>query len=441
MIITVDIIAPLFKASPVRFTLFRVGAGLEAEYDTTRKTMIIMERMDTPAKATDGLLSIGYVANLKNGVYIKELQELLSDTDQDPTSQEVRERATQAEIMLLNRHGYPTDAEGQPVPESRAKFKAFKTGYMLNGKEVYGWFEKGEMGNFVGVSWGTLQEFRAYARLREQTSRLFKMGDFYFDDIDGCQTFLEDIAQATIPESWKYKNKITTIKYPILKSYLETLFVRLKKEGKVEKSEDGKYIIFNTNLLDKFFHAMYIVAEVQEAEGLEVYFHPIRTAEESYTALKRYGFENVRPEPPKFFDRIDEVIFNTSWRIEKEHNSLKHIIEQRIDRFPANMRGQDTYVLAKKLYDAIDYALAIAQRNYKYIIPIYYPRFDSISFLMPIFLDGTYNTYPDFALVLETDAVNQIYIARTILDLESGYQDARLIAKPDESWLNPVTLK
>ena len=397
--------------------------------------------MNTPEKATDGLLRIGYVANLKNGVYIKELQELLNDTDQDPTSQNLRERATNAEIILLNKHGYPTDAAGRTVPESRAKFKAFKTGYFLNDKDVYGWFEKSEMGNFVGVTWGTLQELRAYARLREKTTHLFKMGDFYFNNIDDCQAFLEDIAEATIPESWKYRNKNTTIKYPILKSYLETLFVKLKKEGKVQKSTDGKYIIFNTNLLDKFFHAMYIIAEVQEAEGLEVYFRPIRTAEESYTTLKKYGFENVRPEPPKFFDEVNEVVFNTSWKIEKDHDSLKHIIEQRIDRFPSHMRGQSPYVLAKKLYDAIAYALAIAQRNYKYIVPIYYPRFDRISFLMPIFLEGTYNTYPDFALVLETDAKNEIYIARTILDLESGYQDARLIAKPDESWLNPVTLK
>ena len=40
---------------------------------------------------------------------------------------------------------------------------------------------------------------------------------------------------------------------------------------------------------------------------------------------------------------------------------------------------------------------------------------------MPIFLDGTYNTSPDFALVLQTDAENEIYITRTILDLETGY--------------------
>ena len=66
---------------------------------------------------------------------------------------------------------------------------------------------------------------------------------------------------------------------------------------------------------------------------------------------------------------------------------------------------------------------------------------DDICFLMPIFLEGTYSASPDFALVLQRDKENMMYIAKTILDLETGYQDARLIAKPDESWLNPVTLK
>lgn len=402
-----------------------------------------MEKFTSSAKTTDGLLRIGFVSNLKNGVYIKELRELLSDTDQEPTSRELRERANAARIVLLNRHGYPSDAAGRAVPESRAKFKVFDTGYQLGGDAVYGWFEKNDKGSFTGVAWGTMKDLRIYARLLEKTAHLFRMGDFCFDSMDECQAFLEDIAQATIPESWRYRNKTTTIKYPILKSYIETLFVRLKKEGKVLRSGDGRYIIFNTNLLDKFFHAMYIVAEVMETDGAELYVRPVRTAEESYTTLKRYGFEDAHPEPPKFFDDVNEVIFNTSepWRIDKNYDSLTHIIEQRIDRFPAGMRHQDPYVLAKKLYDAISYALAIAQRNYKYIVPIYYPRFDSISFLMPIFLDGTYNAYPDFALVLQTDAKNKIYVARTILDLETGYQDARLIAKPDESWLNPVTLK
>ena len=400
-----------------------------------------MENIETPAKDRYGLPKIGFVANLKGGVYMKELQELLSDTEHEPTSQEIRERADAAKILFLNKNGYETDARKKAVTESTAIYKAFDTGYDLEGQPIYGWFEKNENGRFDGVSWGTMQQLRAYAQLKNKMSYLFKMGDFYFENIDECQTFMEDIAQATIPESWKYRNKTTVIKHPILKSYLETVFVRLKKENKVLKSSDGKYIIFNTNLLNKFFQDIYIIAEVHAADDIEVYMKPIRTSKESYAELRRYGFEGMVPEPPKFFDNVNEVIFNTSWMIDKNYDSLTHIIEQRKDRFPANMRDQNPYTLARKLYDAIDYAVAIAQRNYKYIVPIYYPKYDRISFLMPIFLDGTYNTSPDFALVLQTDAENKIYITRTILDLETGYQDARLVAKPDESWLNPVTLK
>ena len=399
--------------------------------------------MKTPTKAHDGLLQFGYVANLKNGAYIKDLQEKLSDTDQEPTSQELRERANSAEVVSLNRHGYPKDAAGRNIPESKVRFKGFNTGYKFDGKYIFGWFErKNDESSFEGVFWATEQELRAYARLKEKTSRLFKMGDLYFESIDDCQEFLDDIAKAAIPESWRYKNKQSAINHPILKSYLETIFIKLKKEGKVIKSTDGKHIIFNTNLLDKFFHEIYIIAEVQEAEDIEVYMRPLRTAEESYRDFKKYGFsEDIKPTAPKFFEEVNEVIFNPLWKIDKNYSALTHIIEQRIDRFPVHMRTKNSYLLARKLYDAIEYAVAIAQRNYKYIVPIYYPKYNRISFLMPIFLEGTYNAYPDFALVLQTDAENKMYIARTILDLETGYQDARLVAKPDESWLNPVTLK
>lgn len=401
--------------------------------------------VNSTLKAYDGLLRIGYVANLRGGAYLKELQEALSGTDEEPTSQKIREIVNNAEILLLNGSGYPKDAAGRLVPASRVAYKAFDTGYdTATGEDLYGWFERDkDTDRYTGVSWGTMKELRAYASIRKTITKSFKMGDFYFDSLDDCQEFLDDIAKSTIPESWKFKNKPSSINHPILKMYLENIFAKLKKEGKVVKSADGKHIIFNTNLLDKFFHALYIIAEVREAADLEVYLNPIRTSEESYATLRRYGFEDVHPEPPVFFDDVNEVIFNTSsdWRIDKDFTSLSHIIEQRLDRFPQQMQTKSPDQLAGKLYNAIDYALAIAQRNYKYIVPIYYPRFDSISFLMPIFLDRAYAASPDFALVLQTDKENKMYIARTILDLEAGYQDARLIAKPDESWLNPVTLK
>lgn len=397
---------------------------------------------DSTQKAAYGICRLGYISNLRNDAYLKDLQDVLNGTDQIPTSAEIRDRVDVAEIVQLNRHGYPHDRAGRSIPEDKVRFRAFNSGYQLDGEDVYGWLEGNQEDGFRGaISWGTLKQLRSYASLKSITDYAFKMGDFYFKSIDDCQTFLEDLQKAIMPESWAYKSKTSALKYSILKSYLENVFRKLKKENKVLKNADGTYVIFNTNLLDKFFHSVYIVAEVKEAEGLEAYFNPKRVAEESYTNLRQYGFEAANPEPPTFFSDINEVIFHPQWKIEKDYDSLIHITEERIERFPANMRSRDVSYLAKKLYEGIDYAIKMAQRNYKYIVPIYYPRFDSITFLMPIFLDGTYTAVPDFALVLSTDANNETYIARTILDLETGYQDARLIAKPDESWLNPAVMK
>ena len=142
-----------------------------------------MENMTTPTKAPDGLLKIGYVANLKGGVYIKELQELLSDTEHEPTSQEIRERADVAVPISLNRYGYPTDNTGQSIPERSVIFKGFNTGYKLDGQDVYGWYIRNDKENrFEGVIWLTIPELKAYARLKSK----FKMGDFYFDSNARC---------------------------------------------------------------------------------------------------------------------------------------------------------------------------------------------------------------------------------------------------------------
>lgn len=406
--------------------------------------------METTLKSTktyDGLLQFGFVANLRNSDYIKELTNILAGTSFEPTAQDIREIANNATILELNLNGYETNSKGEKIAPSSVHFKAFNTGYKnADNEDIYGWFEKDrdkDKGKvfFKGVYWGTLAQLRAYGKIKKTMVISFRMGDFCFNDINDCLSFLDDIAKNTIPESWKFMKKQSDINYPILKSYIETVFAKLKNEGKVLRSKDGKYIMFNTNLLDKFFHELYIIAEVKQAEGIEFYLNPIRTAEESYSTLRKYGFENIHPEPPVFFNDVNEVIFNTEWRIDKDYVSLSHIIEKRIYRFPQHWQDKSPDILARKLYDAIDFALAIAQRNYKYIVPIYYPRFNNISFLMPIFLEGAYSASPDFALVLQTDKENKLYVAKTILDLEMGYQDARIIAKPDESWLNPVTLK
>lgn len=416
--------------------------------------------MVTNEKTKTGLFKLGFVANSRNDAFLKELHRAIEGTEVElPSFQEIRRIADVAEIIYLNFSGYPQDREGNPVSELTAQYLTFNTGYKnLDGEDIYGWFEKKENG-FVGVNWNTLSEIRAYASVQKFLLKSFKMGKFYFKDLDDCNAFLDDLANKTIDEDWNYKKKPSRISAPILRSYIQTLFSKLEKEreagepDKIIKNRDGSHIIFNTNLLDRFFNDEYIIAEVKKIDDTqEVYINPVRVSKDSGSELIKYGFSrNVAPKPPKFFENVNEVIFHPEYYIEKSYDSLTHIIEQRIDRFPEEQKGKTSDNLANKLYNAIDYALAIAQRNYKYIVPIYYPRFDTISFIMPIFLERSYKKRPDFALVLQNippvlDGDGKVveegyYVARTILDLEDGYQDARVIAKPDESWLNPGEIK
>ena len=117
-------------------------------------------------------------------------------------------------------------------------------------------------------------------------------------------------------------------------------------------------------------------------------------------------------------------------------DKLKHIIEERIERFPKDFRGLSPEVLGKRLNDAIVLAKSIAQRNYKFIVPMYYPTQQRIQLLMPIYLNNTYSNKPDFALVLTPKKDTKLYIPETVLGLNEVYQNARLIAKPEQSWFN-----
>ena len=251
-------------------------------------------------RTKDGLLRFGFVANLKQGVYLKELHRVIEGTVEGlPSSKELREIANDAQIIYLNSNGYPQDRDGAPVTEELAKFIAFNTGYQtLEGSDVYGWFEKEDNGVFVGVNWNSIDEIRIYASMQKFQLKSFKMGKFYFKDLEDCNAFLEDLARTTIEEDWNYKKKPSRISAPILRSYIQTLFSKLEKEqesgesDKIIHSKDGSHIIFNTNLLDHFFNDEYIIAEVKKiSDTEEVYINPVRVSKDSGSEFIKYGFQ------------------------------------------------------------------------------------------------------------------------------------------------------
>ena len=229
-----------------------------------------------------GLLKLGYVTNLKTCK--AELNALLADEKQVSIS-ELNVLVNSASIVYLNKYGYAQNRSGEKVLQKDANYLYFETGLTdVSGSTIIGWFERrGKESVFKGVTWGT----KATLDTKIRTSRMFHWGDLYFKNEEEGLAFLEDIAASTIPETWSFKNKPSTVNHPILKSYIENTFEVLKKEAergaknKLVYSQDNKYLVFNTNLLDKFFHEILIAVEVRKQEdGSELLVSPRRVKKE-----------------------------------------------------------------------------------------------------------------------------------------------------------------
>lgn len=349
-----------------------------------------------------------------------------------------------SDVEYLNGAGYAKFEDGTIVSMESGKFARFKTNLKTkSGTQVFIWFTKNAKGSYEGLNCGDENIFKQALSDR----RSFFSGRMSFESIEACNIFLKELANDSMSEPWEYKNrKDNRFDCPILKSYLEYELDRLfyeyeelQKENKIVFNKKKDKVLFNTNLLDKFAHDLIIVGDIVVIGGKTSITNLQKNP--PLSELRKLGFDNTNPLPPEFFNDINEIVFHCDWEIDCNSNRYTHIIEQRLERFPDKYKTFDKSVLSHKLDNAIKFAQKIAQRNYKFIVPMYYPRSHRIQLLMPIYLENSSTSQPDFALVLTPVPDYKLYTPETILGLEDVYQDARLIAKPDESWLNPEIIK
>lgn len=387
-----------------------------------------------------GLKKFGFINNFN--AQLNHFNYLLQGTEHTYKGYELDALVDGLEPVNLNSFGCD-NYHGTPIADCYAAYRVLYTGLKTaTGDEVVGLFTLNKKyKNYEGVVWTTRRGLRMELSLK---SRL-RIGDIYFASKDSFSSFLSGIACNAVPEPWNFSGKENSNCYPILKSYLENILWKLKKEAaegkpnKVVYSADGQHILFNTNLPDTFGNDILILAEVRKkANGEEYYENPTMQKGGIY-GRRQFGFrDDARPEPATFFDDVNEVIFQSSWMIDTSFDHLFHIIQENRSRFPKDYQEKNPAEVACDLEKAINLAVKMAKRNFKYIAPMYRPQKDGIQLLMPIYLKGSYKQSPDFALVLTPE--NGIYLPETILPIEGAYQNARLIAMPDEAWLKPDTV-
>ena len=247
---------------------------------------------------------------------------------------------------------------------------------------------------------------------------------FDFAFINNIDQRLDNLEQLAEPEDWDYQNTPTATHKPILLNYLRYTFIRLREENKIELSEDGLNVVFNTGLVTQNQEPIFALFGRNQIPDRQPWF--------LLDWRRRGDYELVRfqrlPEMAHYLSAPAALIFDTTKELRA---NIEHIIADNKSRFPPPYDSMDEYALQTFLKGAIDNAKERVRRNYKTAIPQYYRG--RIQLLLPLCISSPAKA--DLAVVVEDH--ESFYRASTCLTLDMAYNNARQLAKPDRDWLKP----
>lgn len=284
----------------------------------------------------------------------------------------------------------------------------------------------------------------------------------YMGDFQSAITKLKNLA---LEERWYYERQNPSYPYPILSNYLKYTFFRLMKENKVKCGTN--YAAFNTGLVNKLYDPIYALFgknnKVQN-NRYEWYFIDFCVAGQEREGKTLVNSFNPLPERATYADSNSDYFYDGKSEPIMDWN---HIILENVGRLPVDFLTEnrpDGFIIRdteemeemdKRAYyasfakaiendakifrtmqnrikDALKVAMKRVEWNFKTAIPMYYPRNNTFSLLLPLALVDEDKI--DVALVIEKKP-SGLYQGQTILPLELAYCDARLITRPDSDWL------
>lgn len=264
---------------------------------------------------------------------------------------------------------------------------------------------------------------------KKYESALFKFAIFPKYD-EALRYLAEELADKE--DKWDFSDaKLKNLS--ILRNYLEHVFRKLEQEKKIAFTLDNSYACFNTGLVTDNWEEIYAffaknMGSPKEGKPTIPFFFKAFLKRSSTQLLQH--FHNNLPGIADFFQRPEELLFNPNCQLIPD---IDHIIEDNKERFPAHMLNDGPAEMRRKLEGAIEEVKRKVKTNYKVAVPQYFNN--RIQLLLPLCLTPNSGN-PDLALVVHK-LNDTTYTARTCLTLKMAYNNARLIVKPQSSWLKP----
>lgn len=251
----------------------------------------------------------------------------------------------------------------------------------------------------------------------------------FFSCFDVSISFLAKHLAA--PEPWDF-GLHTPKHYPILKNYLEQTFRKVLSEGKILYKDDNSFCTFNTGLVTPNLEPIYALFD-KNTVSIHTPYHFKAFLKRSDEELLNI-FNGELPDRANYFEHPEDLIFNPNCELIAQ---VDHIIgdEKNKNRLPESFRKLPNDEMIRRLDGAIEECKKRVRANYTLAVPQFYN--ERIQLLLPLNLTSR-TSNPDLALVVSrvSDGAN-VYTARTCLTLRMAYNNARLIIKPQSSWLHP----
>lgn len=127
-------------------------------------------------------------------------------------------------------------------------------------------------------------------------------------------------------------------------------------------------------------------------------------------------------KPIMFFDDSSQEILNATMdNFDISQKSLLHIIKERKERFPDEIRDEDPELIARYLFSAVEREIKILQRDPSYIKPTYSGETGTISWYMPFHIKRKFTEEPELVIVIRK--VDEFYEIKTILPYDDEIKD------------------
>lgn len=276
---------------------------------------------------------------------------------------------------------------------------------------------------------------------KEKTNKVGK----FFADSNAMGTDFEDASAPKTKDERVFRSYWTTEPSDLVKEINDMLMINnwsslngldryIKIIGSrivqlIEQKQSEYYLLnkiksaaVNTGLLDKFGNDIHVIYRMNLTYGIYVP-HKIVDSKRMYLYE---GFIQDKADPinilPITFFNKDDLPFRASIdEFDITPRALMHIIDERKDRFPENVREMSEAAIATKINNALELGLKMQLRDSSFSKPSYSTLTGTISWMLPLHINREFTEEPELVLVIRK--AGAFYEIKTILPYDNETKD------------------